>query len=88
MHGVVPQKRLHVEASYGRQIEHGVEGRHFEHADFRHAEQFGDRLDGSLRQPAAALRLRAPQDRDHRGLLAALRIFCDLRFRPSHLTGG
>ena len=55
---------LHVKAADRRQIEHGVEGRHFEHADFRHAEHVGDRLDRLLRQPAAGLLLRTPQKRN------------------------
>ena len=73
---------LHVETPNRRQIEHRVEGRDFEHADLGHAEQFGDRLDRLLRQPAARLLLRAPQQRDHGRLLPARRIFGDPRLRP------
>ena len=62
--------------------EHRVEGRDLEHADLRHAEHFGDVLDRLLRQPAAVLLLRPPQQRDHRGGLAALRILRDLALRP------
>jgi hypothetical protein len=59
MHGVV-------QSADGGEIEHRVEGRHFEHADFRHAEQIRGSFDGLLRQPAAALLLRAPKNRNHR----------------------
>jgi hypothetical protein len=64
-----------------REQEHGVEGRDLEHADARHVEDFGDMLDRLLRQPAARLLLRAPEQRDHRRLLAPLRIARD------HLVG-
>ena len=58
--------KLHVETSDRREIEHRVEGRDFEHADLGHAEHLRHRLDRLLRQPAAGLLLRPPQDRDHR----------------------
>src|ERR1700720_3760727 len=77
--------KLHVEFSDRRQIEHGVKGRDFEHADLRHTEQFRGRLDRLLRQPAAGLLLRPPQNRDNGGLLAPFRIFGDLRFRPGQI---
>src|ERR1700688_1071158 len=79
--------KLHIEFADRRQVEHGVEGRDFEHADSRHAEEFRGRLDRLLRQPAAGLLLRPPQDRDHGGLLAAFRIFGDLRFGPGQILG-
>ena len=64
------------------ELEHRVEGRDLEHADLRHAEHLGDVLDRRLRQPAAVLLLRPPQQRDHRRGLAAFRIFGDLALRP------
>ncbi len=77
--------QLHMEFADRREIEHRVEGRDLEHADIRHAEQLGDMLDRLLRQPAAGLLLRAPQQRDHRRLLAAFRIFRDLLLRPGEI---
>ena len=41
-----------------------------------------------LRQPAAALLLRAPQKRQHGGGLAPLRVFLDLVLRPIEVLGG
>ena len=73
---------LHVEAPDRLEIEHRIEGRNLEHPDAGHAEKLGYGLDRLLRQPAARLPLRAPQDRDHRGMLTSGRIFRDLRFRP------
>src|SRR3984885_8257428 len=73
---------LHVEAPDRRQIEHGVEGRDFEYADLGHAKKLGRRFDGLLRQPAAALLLRAPQNRDYGGSLTPGRIFGDARLGP------
>src|SRR3984957_14779704 len=73
---------LDVEAPDRSKIEHRVKGRHFEHADLGHAEQFGGRLDRLLRQPTARLLLRPPQNRDDRGLLTARRIFRHPRLRP------
>ena len=52
----------------------------------RHAEHLRDMLDRLLRQPAAGLLLRAPQQRDHRRLLAAFRIFRDLLLRPGEIV--
>ena len=48
----------------------------------RHAEHLGDMPDRRLRQPAAVLLLRPPQQRNDRRLLAAFRIFLDLLLRP------
>ncbi|GJE72328.1 hypothetical protein CHKEEEPN_3882 [Methylorubrum podarium] len=70
------------------QGEHRVEGRDLQHADMRHAELIGDRLDRLLRQPAAVLLLRLPQQRDHGRGLPALRIFRDLAARPVDVLGG
>ena len=78
---------LDVELPDRRQIEHGVEGRDLERADLRHAEEIGDVLDRLLRQPAAGLLLRAPQQRDDRGGLPALRIFGDLALGPIEILG-
>ena len=47
----------------------------------------GDMLDRLLRQPAVGLLLRAPQQRDHRRLLTAFRIFRDLLLRPGEIVG-
>src|SRR5439155_7597665 len=74
--------KLHVEFSNRLEIEHGVEGRDLQCANARHAEQLGDMLDRLLRQPAAGLLLRPPQEWDHRRGFPALRIFRDLRLRP------
>src|ERR1051325_1980505 len=71
-----------------REQKHGVEGRDLEHADVGHAEQVGDVLDRLLRGPAARLLLRAPEQRDHRRLLAAFRILGDLLFRPGEVGLG
>src|SRR6185369_15545974 len=53
---------LDMELSDRLQIEHGVESRDLERADLRHAEKGRDVLDRLLRQPAASLLLRAPED--------------------------
>ena len=45
----------------------------------------GDVADRWLRQPAAALLLRPPQQRDHGGGLPAFRVFLDLRLRPTQI---
>src|SRR5205823_4161768 len=74
---------LHMRSSADRrEQEHCVKGRDFEHADARHIEEVGDMLDRLLRQPAARLLLRAPEQRDHRRLLPALRIFGELLLGP------
>src|SRR5262249_27006368 len=78
---------LDVKTADRREIEHGVKCRDFEHADLGHAEQIRRDFDRLLRQPATALLLRPPQDRDHRGLLAAFGILGDLRFRPGQIVG-
>ena len=78
---------LDMELSDRLQIEHGVEGRDFERADLRHAEKGRDVLDRLLRQPAAGLLLRAPQDRKDRGRLPAFRIFGDLVLGPIEVLG-
>ena len=46
-----------------------------------------DRLDRLLRQPAAGLLLRAPQQRDHRRGLPARRVLGDLLLRPRLVLG-
>ena len=77
---------LHVRLAADRlQQEHGVEGRDLERADVRHAEHVGDVRDRRLRQPAVMLLLRAPQQRDHRRLLAAFRILGDLLLGPGEI---
>src|SRR4029077_15709370 len=53
---------LDVEFSNRLQIEPGVESCDFQRAYLRHAEKGRDVLDRLLRQPAAGLLLRAPQD--------------------------
>src|SRR5262249_36168153 len=68
---------LHVPAPDRRQVEHRVEGRDFEHADVGHAEKIGNRPDRRLRDPAAGLLLRAPQNRQDRRGLPTWRIFGD-----------
>src|SRR5262249_25645548 len=73
---------LDVEFSDRLQIEHGVEGRDFERADLRHAEEIGDVLDRLLREPAAGLLLRPPQQRDDGGGLPAFRVPADLVLGP------
>jgi hypothetical protein len=57
------------------QLELRVEGRDLEHADVGHCEHVGDMLDGGLGDPALLL-LRQHEERDHRGLFAALGVFC------------
>ena len=64
------------------QQEHGVERRHFQRADMRHAEHLGHVPDRRLRQPATVLFLRTPKQRDDRRLLAARRILRNLLLRP------
>src|SRR5262245_25419579 len=73
---------LDVKFSDRLQVEHGVEGRDLESADVRHAKQVRDVLDRLLRQPAAGLLLRAPQQWNNRGDLPALRILVDLLLGP------
>src|SRR4051812_38389359 len=65
-----------------RKKKHRVERCDLKHADPRHVEEVGDVLDRLLRQPAPRLLLRAPEQRDYCGLLAAGRIFRDLFLRP------
>jgi hypothetical protein len=48
------------------EIEHRVKGRNFERADMRQAEKIRDMANSRLRQPAAGLLLRTPQQRDDR----------------------
>src|SRR6266699_5950161 len=67
------------------EIEHGVESRHFQHADLRHAEHLADVLDRLLRQPAAGLLLRPPQQGNDRRGLAAFGIFGDLVLGPGEI---
>ena len=50
-----------------------------------HVEQIRDRPDRGLRNPALMLFLHPPQDRDHRGGLAAFRIFGDLLLGPGEV---
>jgi hypothetical protein len=69
------------------QLEHGVERRHFEHADIGHLQHFGDGTNGRLRQPALMLFLRAPKQRDDRRSLAAFGIFADLLLGPIFIIG-
>ena len=64
-------------AAHRRQIEHGVEGRHFENLDFRHVQQFRRGDDGGAGQPAAMGALREVEDRYHRAPLPPLRITGD-----------
>ncbi|MNV82888.1 hypothetical protein D3C71_1766540 [compost metagenome] len=66
----------------GLELELGIEGRDFEHADIGHAEHVGDRFDRGLRYPAVLL-LRPHQQRNDRGLLAAFRILLDCPLCPS-----
>src|SRR5207253_5968439 len=73
---------LNVRASNRRQVEHRVEGRDFERADLRHAEEVSRVLDRLLRKPAAGLLLRAPEQRDDGRTLPAFRIFGDLALGP------
>src|SRR5262249_33807319 len=72
---------LNVRASDRRQVEHRVEGRDFERANLRHAEEVSDVLDRLLRKPAGLL-LRTPEQRDDRRTLPAIRIFGDLALGP------
>src|SRR6202011_6332498 len=64
------------------EVEHGVEGRDLERADMREPELVGDGADRGLRQPAARLLLRAPQQRDDGRDLPPGRIFADLLLGP------
>src|SRR3954462_6937933 len=66
----------------GREQEHRIECCDLEHADLGHAEKVSDMLDRLLRQPPVMLLLRAPQQRDHRRLLAAGWILRDLLLGP------
>jgi hypothetical protein len=59
------------------QIEHGVEARDLVDADRRHVEDLGHMVHGGAVEPAAILRLRQMEQRDHRARLAARRIFGD-----------
>jgi hypothetical protein len=80
--------QLDVIASDRFQIEHGVEGRDFERPDMRHAEKIRHVTNGGLGQPAAGLRLRAPQQGEDRGFLAAMRIFGQLGLGPFQVLRG
>src|SRR5690606_22432101 len=77
---------LHVHLPDRCQVEHGVEGRDFQGADMRHAEKIRDVADGGLGQPAADLLLRAPEQRNDRRLLAAIRILLQLFLRPGEIV--
>src|ERR1700736_238236 len=74
--------QLHIGATDRGEVEHGVEGRDLERADMREPEPVGDGADRGLRQPAARLLLRAPQQRDDGRGLPSGRIFADLLLGP------
>jgi hypothetical protein len=67
------------------QLEHGVEGRHFQNPDVGHVEQIRDVADRRLADPAVVLFLRTPQKRNDRGGLAARRITVDQLLRPGEI---
>src|SRR5262245_13802272 len=79
---------LDVERPDRREIETGLEGRALPRADLRHAEQIGDVLDRLLRQPAAGLLLRPPQDWQDGGGLPPFGIFGDLALGPIEILRG
>src|SRR5262245_30072914 len=70
--------------AHGMKIEHRVEGRHFQHADVRHAKKPCDFLDHRLRD-SSLLFLRAPQDRNDRRGLPPGWIFPDLVLTPRRI---
>ena len=70
----------------GLQLEHKIKRRHFQRANIGHAQHIGHIFNGGAGQPALLL-LGAPQKRNDRRGLAALGVFCHLRFGPS-LVGG
>ena len=79
---------LDIEPSDRREIEHRVESSDFEHPDKRHAKLLRDLLDRRFRQPIIVLLLRKPQQRDHRGSLAAFRIFLQDFLAPCLVFAG
>ena len=86
MQGVVPHTCTWAFLPTGK-LEHRVEGGDLVDADVGHAQHVGDEAHGGLRQPAAVLLLRPPQQGDHGGGLLARRIFGDGRLAQAAFSG-
>src|SRR5690242_294251 len=78
--------KLHMEFSDRPQIEHRVKRRDLKRADMRHAEEIRDVTDRCLRQPAAMLLLRPPQERNDRRLLPPWRKLRGFLLRPGKVV--
>src|SRR6185295_4191356 len=80
--------KLHVSLpADGRKLEHRVEGRNLIKADERHIEHLSDIFHRRAGDPAANLLLSAPQHRNDRRGLLALRIFGDCLLGPQNVVG-
>ena len=77
--------KLHEMLAHRLQIEHGIKGGNFHHPDHRHVQHGRDLFNRRLRQPIGVLRLRPPQQRNHRRSLSSIGIFGNLRLGPDFI---